>query len=78
MPRPVELREKIEIEGIPLRLDEVARNHPEVLMARILHGHGRTDAYWSALAKAGLNREVALDKCKGWGLDAGILGHLTE
>ena len=33
---------------------------------------------WSALYKRGWTRQTVFDKCKEWGLDAGILGHIER
>jgi hypothetical protein len=72
--KPINERETIEVEGVPQRLGWVAENHPEILMKRILGADGNTNAYWSALAKVGIDYVKALQKCEEWGLDAGIIG----
>ena len=69
--KPVENRETIEVDGKNLRLTEVAELHPEILARRIAEGHGRTDAYWTVLMKAGHTRENVYARCEEWGIDLG-------
>lgn len=77
--KPIENRETIEIDGVPQRLSWVAENRPEILMKRILGAHHRTDAYWAAFKKAGIDRQEAVRRSfNEWGLDANILGHLRD
>ncbi|KKR11185.1 MAG: hypothetical protein UT39_C0010G0018 [Candidatus Woesebacteria bacterium GW2011_GWA1_39_21] len=88
--KPVDQRITIEVDGQPRRLDWIAENKPQVLAKLVLGGglkderdpEGNTtlnpSVAWSALYKRGWTRQTVFDKCKEWGLDAGILGHIER
>ena len=72
--KPVKKRETIEVDGEQRRLAWVAENRPGILVRRIASGHMRSSAYWSALAKAGLDRPTVEARCEEWNVDPGVLG----
>jgi hypothetical protein len=84
--KPISQRITIEVDGEAKRLGWVAENKPEILAKLVLGGvfldqlGNMVDAgsAWSALYQHGWTRESLLDKCKDWGLDAGILGYVDE
>jgi len=83
--KPVSERITVEIDGVPRRLGWIAENKPEILAKAVLcisHEADQKgdvisqDVAWSVLYQHGWDRMTLLDKCRDWGLDAGILGHI--
>lgn len=75
--KPIEERERIEVDGVDRRLGWIAENKPEVLIGLIAEGYSRWPAYMSALNKVGISCVDFANMAQELDYDPGVYGQIT-